>query len=194
MEKEFEEKMAEMANGLKKALSENQTTELNNACILKARHDLLDITFAKMVDVAADRPTAEIWRSIWREQNAVVEGLLTVIEKLKPAVKGDVDAMHSEVAQAQRETHDLLEAAKNLESEMQRHIQEKEEMKKQFEAEKKELQNQVSTLEEENKKYLDTIIKRSKVLGVPTPSITAKDSPTRAGADPTSKDKKVNYI
>ncbi len=188
LEKEFEERMAQMANELKEALKESQGTEMKNVCILKARHDVLDVTFGKMVDfVSSDKAAADIWRNIRTEHNAIVEGLMATIPKLAGPAEA---AVNPEVAQAQKETRDVLEAAQHLEGEMQKHVQEKEEMRRQFEAEKKELQAQVASLEEENKKYLDTIIKRSKVIGVPTPNIMPKDSPMRGG-DASSKTKTV---
>ncbi len=179
LEKEFEQKMSEMANGLKKALSESQSAELSNACILKARHDVLDITFGKLAETVPDKLTADLWKNIRKEHNLIVQGLLGVISKIRPAAVTSAEVAANEVAQAQKETHEVLEAAKHLESEMQKHVQEKEELRRQFEAEKKELQAQIASLEEENKKYLDTIIKRSKMAGVPTPMIGTKDSPLR---------------
>jgi len=168
LEKEFEQKMSEMANELKNALAENKSAELSNACILKARHDVLDVTFDKMVQNTTDKLSQDLWKSIRNEHNSIVSGLLAIIAKMKTGPK---ESAEGEVAQAQKETHDVLEAAKNLESEMQKHIQEKESLKRQFEEEKKDLLSQITSLEEENKRYLDTIIKRSKMAGVPTPSI-----------------------
>ena len=48
------------------------------------------------------------------------------------------------------------------------------EAKEQFESEKKELLDQITSLESENKKYLDTIIKRSKMTGTVTGPVTKK--------------------
>ncbi len=190
LEKEFDGRMSQMANDLKEALNNSQSTDMKNVCILKSRHDVLNITFEKMVDTVSDKPTADIWRSIQAEQNAIVAGMLDAVSRLHSGAKGDV---HTEVVQAQKETRDVLEAAQHLESEMQKHVQEKEGMRRQFEAEKKELQAQVASLEEENKKYLDTIIKRSKVIGVPTPNIMPKDSPNRA-ADSGKDNKKLTGV
>ena len=189
LDKDFEERMAQTANTLKESLINDP--EMKNAHILKARHSVLDITFEKLVGTVEDKQGAEIWKNVRTEQNKILEGLMGIIGELKPAVQGDVVAMQTEVAQAQKETHDVLEAAKHLESEVQRHERDKEELKKQFIAERKELQGQIASLEEENKKYLDTIIKRSKVLGVPTPNIGTKESPTRAGGDSGSKERKI---
>ena len=193
LEKEFEEKMAKMIEELKQALNGNPTTEVKNASILKSRHDVLDIPYQKMIETVTENQAADIWKNIRSQHNAVVEGLIGIIMKMKPTAHGDAKAM-TKVEEAQKETHDVLEAAQHLENEVQKHVQEKEELKKQFESEKKEFLKQIETLEEENKKYLDTIIKRSKVIGVPTPTIGGKDSPIKASGDSGSKDKKVSLI
>jgi hypothetical protein len=194
LEKEFEGKMSKMLDELKQDLKDNPAIEIKNACILKSRHEVLDIPFQKMIETVNDKQAAEIWRKIRTQHNAVVEGLLDVVMKIKPSEHGDAKKMNSKVAEAQKETNDVLEAAQHLESEVQKHVQEKEELKKQFESEKKELLQQIEVLEEENKKYLDTIIKRSKVIGVPTPNIGGKDSPSKTGGDSVSKSQKVCLI
>lgn len=55
-------------------------------------------------------------------------------------------------------------------------------LREQFEAEKKELMDQIASLESENKKYLDTLIKRSKATGAPKAAApkTVKAKPKEA--------------
>ena len=56
------------------------------------------------------------------------------------------------------------------------HIQEKEALRREFDEERKELLEQIASLESENKKYLDTIIRHSKGLASTPPSTGKKET------------------
>ena len=196
LEKEFDVRMAELAAGLKAGLQSASTSEMQKALVLKAKFALLDLSYAKMVEDVADPQAADIWRSLGVQQAKAAEGLWTVIMALKPKIEQDAGARKIEVAQAQQETQEVLRAAKQLEKEMQVHVQEKEDLKRHYDSEIAELRAHVSSLEDENRQYLDTIIKRSKaatVAGVvPRPVTAAKDSPDRMGKE-AGREKKVAH-
>lgn len=197
LEKEFDVHMSKLIGSLNEEFKKNPHAELKNALILKAKHDVLDISFSKVALFESDKQLAEVLKSIREEHNDIIDNLLEIIMNLKPFIGKDANTMQTEVAQAQKETNEVLAAAQNLEKEMQAHISEKEELKRQYEHQKLELQKQVEALEEENKRYLDTIIKHSKganIGGIPAPSSGAAkiggDSPNRTTAYGLPKDKK----
>lgn len=148
LETEFEVRMAELAAKLKRELESAATPELKTASVIKIRNDILDITLKKMIDTSEDRSTAELWESIQREHNGIVEDLLGVINKVC--------------------LRELQTSKATLKDEVQRHVQE---LKDKFAAEKRELQEHIDLLESENKKYLEAIIKRSKMLTVANTSV-----------------------
>ena len=61
----------------------------------------------------------------------------------------------------------MIEAADNLNKQLQNAIAEKDRMKAEFEKERREMTRQIESVESENKRLLDTLIRHSKGLEVP---------------------------
>ena len=141
IEEEFEIKMSELATKLKQELEQADNKGMKAGCIIKIRNDILNITLKKMIDICTDKEVSGLWLNIQKELNEIVKDLLNLVKKISSKEK-DVTP---------------------IKEEMQRRVQE---LKYRFELERKELQEQIASLESENKKYLDTLIKRSKTLSV----------------------------
>lgn len=156
LEEEFEQRMSRMASELKKDLETNASPELKSARILKVRSDIINITFQKLIAAVPEKPIASIWSNIRKEHNIIVKGFVKLIEASQPTSRNSGE----DVVQAKQE---MLEVKRNLEEEIKRHLKEKEKLKRQFAMERKELVDQISSLEKENQKYLNNIIKRSKM-------------------------------
>eukprot|EP00826_Nyctotherus_ovalis_P032125 TRINITY_DN2593_c0_g2_i1.p2 TRINITY_DN2593_c0_g2~~TRINITY_DN2593_c0_g2_i1.p2 ORF type:complete len:461 (-),score=134.64 TRINITY_DN2593_c0_g2_i1:3812-5194(-) len=156
LEEEFEQRMSRMANELKKDLETNASPELKSARILKVRSDIIDITFQKLIAAIPDKPIANLWSNIRKEHNIIVKGFVKLVEASQSTNRSSGE----DVIQARQE---MLEVKKNLEEEVKRQLKEKEKLKRQFATERKELVDQISSLEKENQKYLNNIIKRSKM-------------------------------
>jgi hypothetical protein len=154
LEEEFEQRMSKLANALKKDLEENVISELKSARILKVRSEIIDITFQKMIAIVPDKAISDIWNSIRREHNIIVRGLVRLFENSQSG---------EEIVKAKQE---VMELKKSLEEERKNQQTEKEKIKRQFAAERKELIEQISSLEKENQKYLNNIIKRSKIAAI----------------------------
>lgn len=163
LESEFDQKLATLVAELKDSLNGSGCpTQLRSAMILKAKYALLDMSVAKTAEVAGNEDAKRIWETIRTEYSEIVLQLVGLILALRPAMEANVESLKTELESSQKETKEVLEAAQNLEQQMQTMMHEKERVRAEVDAEKKELQDQIHTLEEENKKYFEIILKHSK--------------------------------
>eukprot|EP00826_Nyctotherus_ovalis_P038137 TRINITY_DN3557_c0_g2_i5.p1 TRINITY_DN3557_c0_g2~~TRINITY_DN3557_c0_g2_i5.p1 ORF type:complete len:297 (+),score=119.74 TRINITY_DN3557_c0_g2_i5:514-1404(+) len=158
LEDEFVQQLTELANALKRDLENVEASGAKRARILQARNDITNITFEKMIKMTKDRKAAEIWRNIQKEQNSIVNELISLVDKENSGG-----------------------SPKDVSEEAKRQIGEN--LKKQFEKEKKELLDRISSLEKENTRYLNNIIKHSKTAATSNHPAT-KELPTRAEPAP----------
>lgn len=148
-----------------------------------------------MIETASTNPKeAELWMRIQNESNQIIEKLIEIIKASKPQIdiKQSSDNQ-AELLKTQKDYQDAVKAIQKLEKDIALHVIEKEGLKHEFEEEKLELQNHIASLEEENRKYLDMIIKHSKGISaqgsVASPTTKKKDTSVD-----TPKEKKVLNI
>lgn len=121
----------------------NEASSNNN---LKLQYELLDTPLEKLIDSLEETEAMKtLWKRVMKEQKAIVDELVS--SKIPEEKKGN----HI------RNENDNENSNQGLDRD-------------QFLAEKQELSQKISSLEEENKKLLDEIIKQSKSIGsVATP-------------------------
>ena len=91
LESEFELKMSEMANRLKDNMESDSSSEFKNACILKTRSDILDITFRKMIAIVPDYAGVNTWLNILKEYNSIVQSFVKLVSHNKIMKNTDND-------------------------------------------------------------------------------------------------------
>lgn len=122
---------------------------------LKAKYDLFDIWLLKLNElVTADNPeTGQILSDIHGGIHNIISSYYDFYHE--PTVENSSNKLQSE-------NQKLTKIVQNMELEIKRITDQKNQMKIRLEEEKMDLHDQIENLENENKKYLETIIKHSK--------------------------------
>ena len=152
LKKELKAFLIEQTNLIDKSERENPKAIVKNAAVLKAKHNLVDMTYGKLVEAMNDPKSMDIWNSIRDQQNIILERLLNIT---------------TEINSAQNEKSKKDKAEIKPED---------------AEEEKAELLSQIASLEEENKKYHEILAKRNlSVNAAPLspPSPTKPSSPSK---------------
>jgi len=142
-DKELEIELIQQVNKVVNKLNSqvNTSPRTKRVLLLRARNEMLEITFSRMIKSVLDEESKKIWNDIKKEHNQIIQELLEIAAEPKHIINE--------------------EYIKPL--------------KKQFERERRELNNKIASLTNENKKYLDTLIKRPKMtskISVPKPAHT----------------------
>ena len=115
--------------------------------------DLVRAKFSKLGEFLIQ--TDEIIENLFKDVFSGMKGLYPKIQK-------KIEGYKAEVQQRASETSEVIEAASEIEKESKSQKNEIETMVKRFYEERKEFIDEIEALKEENKKYLDTIIRHSK--------------------------------
>jgi len=167
LEEEFVKQLSELANKLKKDLEKTVMSKCKKARILKARNEITDITFEKMISMTSNKEAEEIWRSIRREHNNVVNGLIKLVEKKSGG-----------------------KSPRMINENLRMQIRGKEEVKKQFELEKKKLLEQIASLKKGNTESSSSVARNAKTKDLKTLTTTKEPA-----VQPKRKYKNINkYI
>ena len=184
----FDEHLTKVMNELKEVLEQDTSRFHRNAHFSRAKHLLYEICSCKAIEhfkILGERTPADIFSSLRRAYNEIIDGLIQTIlvgSQSRPAsqqamhsplvVAGgagadnqDIVSMKTNLAKAEKETAAVLEAAEQLEQKVASLTLEKEQMAESFAAEKMELAEENKSLQEENKKLLETLIRHSKGTG-----------------------------
>ena len=158
LEKEFEEKMSELADDLKEALQEKSSSEFKDACILKVRHEILDLTSSKISNIIIDTSLSKLWRNIRTEHNEIVQSLLKIITQITPISENS----QGENIEIKRQLKELKEANEKLNKEINKQISEEITLKKSFEMEIQKLREKINGLETKDRKTLNPVPNNTK--------------------------------
>lgn len=150
----FDVNVKQVMNELTSALSGVGDTYLKNVYIIKAKHDLNSVCMHKLsaYNQSVDKKAAALEIDIVEKLKKLFTELFEAVVKLNEEISRVVPP----------ENCDLINAQEQLQAEVLRLKQDKEQMRIEFAAEKQELIEEIAVLQEENQKYLDTIIKHSK--------------------------------
>lgn len=95
-----------------------------------------------------------------------------ILNEIQPKFQTQYDLLKSSLEKAMTETSQVLEAAEHLELQTERFEDEKATIRKQYKDEMETMRMEMETLQEENKNYLEMIIRHSKNKA------TASNAPT----------------
>lgn len=144
LEEKYKAKKAEIQGKLNEKQKENLGKPKENAFSLELQQELLNIPFETMIETVTDPDSKNLWQSMREEYNAITKELITAIMNAPLNNKQESPKSNPEVNKGN------------------------------FEEEKKELIQKIASLEKENKKCFETIVKHSKALCT-TPSIPKKE-------------------
>lgn len=155
---------------------------------LKAKYDLFDICLSKLNELVEgdNQEISQLLSHIHMGVRGVVSSIYDVIMLDPPAqlISDSAKGVHK----YQLENKKLINMVENLEKEIKNITRINEQNKQRFEHDRKELQEQINSLESENKKYLDTLIKHSKgEISNIAPALSARPSSKGASNEITNR-------
>jgi len=101
----------------------------------------------------------EIFDKIQEGQTSIFVDYFNLIQQVS---EGEGADLKRELDQNQKETQEVIQAANNLNQQYEEAVNEKEQMKADFEKEIAQLKKQLKNSDKENKRLLDTLIRHSK--------------------------------
>jgi Ca2+-binding EF-hand superfamily protein len=150
----FDVNVKQVMNELTSALGKTPNPHLKNVQIIKAKYDLNSVCLYKLTayNQTVDKKASGFEVEIVDKQKKLFNELFEMVFKLNEELGKLVPPEHC----------DLIDTHERLQEEVARLKQDKEQMRMEFAAEKRELVEEIGVLQDENQKYLDTIIKHSK--------------------------------
>jgi hypothetical protein len=131
---------------------------------LRAKFDLYDICFDKFIDLLKEEnpKLSKILDEIHTGTQEIVSTFYDISMTETPSAPSNMGSGTKDVQKYQNENKKLINMIESMESELSHIKKQNDNLKNRFAHEKSELQEQIDSLENENKTYLDTLIKHSK--------------------------------
>ena len=160
---DFDGHLKNVMTELNESITTDDPNHIKNANLLKAKFSLYEICFTKAVEYmkAVDEEAGNVFERIQDGQNSIFANFY---ELTRSSGGGDTDAeeMRNQLIEKENEATEVIETANALNMRFEKEMKDKENIKKNFERERVQLKKQVESLEGENKKLLDTLIRHSK--------------------------------
>ena len=161
---DFDECLRTVMKDLSEVLKEDQQEFLINVYSMKGKFELALLCQNKLLDLV-QRKNEKLGK-IAKEVNQTLLGVFSEAFRgllaIQPKVQKKMQVLKNEVLRSQEESSEVIEAADQLQKEAKSLKDSRENLIKMFHQERLELQAEIESLQEENKKYLDTIIRHSK--------------------------------
>jgi cell division septum initiation protein DivIVA len=131
---------------------------------LKAKYDLYDICLSKLNELLEQQESesSEILKNIHNGVHNIISSFYDVLLIEEPREQSNHGSGGKDLEKYQNENKKLIRMIDGMESEMNQLKDHNDKLKKRHDNEKSELKEQIASLENENKMYLDTLIKRGK--------------------------------
>lgn len=134
------------------------------ATMVKAKYDLAEICSQKLTQFMKryDSQAATILTEIQEYNEDIIKQLCDLVVNLNAKAQDKIKALGQDLEKAALESAQVLEVAERLEREIEGLKKDRDNNYKTMEQERSELMAEIETLQDENRKYLDKIIKHSK--------------------------------
>ena len=164
---DFDRHLKNVMTELKESITTDDPSHIKNANLLKAKFSLYEICFTKAVEYlkAMDEDVGEVFERIQEGQNSIFGNCY---ELIRNSGGNDAEAIRNQLIEKENEATEVIETANALNKRFEKEMKEKESLKRNFEREKLNLNKQIESLERENKKLLDTLIRHSKGENIDT--------------------------
>lgn len=149
---------------LSQMLKQGEANHLIHGYMLKAKQGLFLICQEKLTQliIKQNKKAGTLLKNVNNALNGLFGDSLSSIFSVHSKYQEKIKAMKADMEKAMKETAEVLEAAEQIEKEAEVHKQEKDRLKRMVDEEKEELRIELENLQNENKRYLDIIIKHSK--------------------------------
>lgn len=158
---DFDRHLKNVMTELNESITTDDPTHIKNANLLKAKFSLYEICFTKAVEYmkVMDEDVGSVFEKIQDGQNSIFESFY---ELTKNSGGVDTEMIRNQLIEKENEATEVIETANALNMRFEKEMKDKENIKRNFERERTQLKKQIESLESENKKLLDTLIRHSK--------------------------------
>ncbi|CAG9317864.1 unnamed protein product [Blepharisma stoltei] len=161
---DFDDHVKNVIEEFSNVMKQGYSQSLLQAHAMKSKHELYLICLDKSSElIFKESPKmGQILNKIHKVFDDTFRETLGLVFDMDSVCEEKINSMKNDIEKALKENNEILEAADQIEKDSQKHIIEKEILRKQMEEDKKEILLELEMLKEENKKYLDLLIKHSK--------------------------------
>ncbi|CAG9322690.1 unnamed protein product [Blepharisma stoltei] len=161
---DFDSHVKDIMGELSQMLKQGESNNLIHGYMLKAKHGLYLICQEKITQliIKQNKKAGALLKNVNQALSSLFGDSLSSLFSVHMKYQEKIKAMKSDMEKAMKETAEVLEAAEQIEKEAETHKMEKERLKRMLDEEKEEMRQELETLQNENKRYLDIIIKHSK--------------------------------
>lgn len=158
---DFDRHLKNVMTELNESISNEGPAHIKNANLLKAKFSLYEICFTKAVEYmkAMDEDVGNVFERIQEGQNSIFSNFYDLARN---SGGEDTENIRNQLLEKENEATEVIETANQLNLRFEKEMKDKENLKRNFEKERNQLKKQIESLEGENKKLLDTLIRHSK--------------------------------
>ena len=161
---DFDENVKEIMGELSEVIKNESHSYLTNAHMLAAKFSMFRVCQDKVAFLAlkSSKKLGTIVKELGDANKGIFEQMGKLIFEAHPKYMQKINNVQAEVSRACSQNTTLVKTVERLEQELDAFKAQQKYSMQGFEEEKQELLRELESLQEENKKYLDTIIKHSK--------------------------------
>lgn len=160
---DFDRHLKNVMTELNESITTDDPKHIKSANLLNAKFSLYEICFTKAVEYMkdCDEDVGNVFQGI-QEGLAGIFGNFYYLAKNSSGSGSDTEIIRNKLIEKENEATEVIETANALNIRFEKEMKEKENQKRAFDRERNQLKKQVESLEGENKKLLDTLIRHSK--------------------------------
>ena len=158
---DFDKHLKNVMGELNESITTDEPNHIKSANILKAKFSLYEICFTKAIEYMKelDIEAGNVFEGI---QDGLTGIFSNFYELTKNSGGTDTETIRNKLIEKENEATEVIETANALNLRFEKEMKDKENQKRSFDRERAQLKKQVESLETENKKLLDTLIRHSK--------------------------------
>ena len=158
---DFDRHLKNVMTELNESITTDDPSHIKSANLLNAKFSLYEICFTKATEYLKemDPDVGNVFQGI---QEGVTSIFGNFYDLAKRSGGSDTEDIRNQLIEKENEATEVIETANALNMRFEKEMKEKENQKRTFEREKNELVKHIESLEAENKKLLNTLIRHSK--------------------------------
>ena len=131
---------------------------------LKAKYSFYNICSDKAIQYIKRNSSklGNIFEDMHKAYFSMFEEVIFMIFSIDKNYNDSLKTLQQQLEKANQQTSELLEASEKLEKDCEKHVFDKKSLKAQFDEDRNEYNDRIKDLIDENKRYLDILIKNSK--------------------------------
>lgn len=157
---DFDRHLKNVMTELNESITTDDPKHIKNANLLRAKFSLYEICFTKAIEYmkAMDDDVGHVFEKIQDGQNSIFSSFY----ELARSSPGDPEGIRNQLIERENEANEVIQTANALNVRFEKEMKDKENIMRSFDREKAQMKKQIESLESENKKLLDTLIRHSK--------------------------------